>query len=247
MGRFLLKIAYDGTAYHGWQVQPNGITVQGVLCDALSKICKSKVDVTGCSRTDARVHANEFYCHFDSVLDIPAAAFVNVLNAALPNDIAVLGCEPVADNFHARYNAKGKNYIYKFFDGDVRNPFLRNYALYVPRKLDEQRMNEFCRQIIGKHDFVGFSCSKRTVVDTVRTIYRCETYRDGDNVVLSVTADGFLYNMVRIIAGTALDVSFGRINPEDTAGILESADRNRAGTTLAPHGLYLNKVFYTEV
>lgn len=247
MGRFLLKISYDGTAYHGWQVQPNGITVQAVLCDALSKMCKETVNVTGCSRTDAGVHANEFYCHFDSTLNIPETAFVDGLNSVLPKDIAVFNCTAVADDFHARYCALGKNYIYRFYDGDVRNPFLRNYALHIPKKLDENKMNEFCKQIIGKHDFAGFSSSKRTVTDTVRTVYDCKTYRDGDYVILSITADGFLYNMVRIIAGTALDVSFGKINPEDTKDLLKSADRNRAGATLAPYGLYLNKVFYTEV
>ena len=247
MGRFLLKISYDGTAYHGWQVQPNGITVQAVLCDALSKMCKTSVSVTGCSRTDAGVHANEFYCHFDSTLNIPEKAYVEGLNAILPRDIAVLDCIAVADDFHARYCALGKNYIYKFYDGEVRNPFLRNYALHIPKKLVEHSMDEFCKKIIGKHDFVGFSSSKRTVTDTVRTIYDCNTRREGDYVILSVTADGFLYNMVRIIAGTALDVSFGKISVNDTENILKSADRSRAGATLAPHGLYLNKVFYTEV
>ncbi|MBE6806154.1 MAG: tRNA pseudouridine(38-40) synthase TruA [Ruminococcaceae bacterium] len=244
MSRFLLKIAYDGTAYHGWQVQPNGITVQAVLCDALFNMCKSKISVTGCSRTDAGVHANEFFCHFDTNLDIPETAFVKGLNAILPDDISVLSCNGVSDDFHARYSAKGKNYLYRFYDGKTENPFYRRYALSVQNKLNVDLMNEYCSRMVGTHDFSGFSSSKRTVTDTVRTISECKVYRDGDFVVLSVTADGFLYNMVRIIAGTALQVSLGKINPLDTEKIIQSKNRDMAGATLLPHGLYLNKVIY---
>ena len=240
----MLKIAYDGTAYHGWQVQPNGITVQAVLCDALFNMCKSKISVTGCSRTDAGVHANEFFCHFDTNLDIPETAFVKGLNAILPDDISVLCCNRVSDDFHARYSAKGKNYLYRFYDGKTENPFYRRYALRVQNKLNVDLMNEYCSRMVGTHDFSGFSSSKRTVTDTVRTISECKVYRDGDFVVLSVTADGFLYNMVRIIAGTALQVSLGKINPLDTEKIIQSKNRDMAGATLLPHGLYLNKVIY---
>lgn len=240
----MLKIAYDGTAYHGWQVQPNGITVQAVLCDALYNMCKSKISVTGCSRTDAGVHANEFFCHFDTNLDIPETAFVKGLNAILPDDISVLSCNRVSDDFHARYSAKGKNYLYRFYDGETENPFYRRYALRVQNKLNVDLMNEYCSRMVGTHDFSGFSSSKRTVIDTVRTISECKVYRDGDFVVLSVTADGFLYNMVRIIAGTALQVSLGKINPLDTEKIIQSKNRDMAGATLLPHGLYLNKVIY---
>ena len=244
MSRFLLKIAYDGTFYHGWQVQPNGITVQKVLCDKLEQITKNKVSVTGCSRTDAGVHANEFFCHFDTDVNIPEKAYINGLNSILPDDISVLDCKRVAPDFHARYSSKGKNYIYRFYDGDLQNPFYRRYALFVNNKLNVELMNEFCSKIIGTHDFCGFSSSKRSVTDTVRTITECKVYRDGDFVILSVTADGFLYNMVRIIAGTALEVSLGKINTDDILDILKSKDRARAGMTLLPHGLFLNKVFY---
>lgn len=244
MSRFLLKISYDGTNYHGWQVQPNGITVQSVLCDKLEELCKEKVAVTGCSRTDSGVHANEFYCHFDTELNIPETAYVNGLNSILPNDIAVIDCKAVNDDFHARYSAKGKNYIYRFYDGKINNPFYRRYALFVPKKLNVELMNEFCMQIIGTHDFACFSSSKRTVTETVRTISECKVYRDGDFVILSVTADGFLYNMVRIIAGTALEVSNGKIDPNKIQQIFKSNERSRLGATLLPHGLFLNKVYY---
>ena len=244
MGRFLLKIAYDGTNYHGWQVQPNGITVQSVLCQKLSEMCKEQVSVTGCSRTDAGVHAKEFFCHFDTKLDIPENAFVKGLNAVLPKDISVLGCSRVTDDFHARYSAKGKNYIYCFYDGEVPNPFYSRYALSVSQKIDVDLMNKFCKKLIGTHDFCGFSSSKRTVTDTVRTVSECYASREGDFVKLSITADGFLYNMVRIIAGTALEVSRGKINPDDIDKIIKSKNRDAAGTTLLPHGLFLNKVIY---
>lgn len=244
MSRFLLKISYDGSLYHGWQVQPNGITVQQVLCDKLQQITKHNVSVTGCSRTDAGVHANEFYCHFDSDTDIPEKGYVLGLNAILPKDIVILSCKKVSDDFHARYSAKEKQYVYRFYDGDIRNPFMRLYTYKTDVKLNVDRMNLFCKAIIGTHDFSGFSSSKRTVVDTVRTIKECYCERNGDVVTLNVTADGFLYNMVRIIAGTALDVSCGRIELSDIDMIVNSKKRSLAGATLPPEGLFLNRVIY---
>lgn len=244
MSRFLLKISYDGTNYHGWQVQPNGITIQQVLCEKLSVLTKENVGVTGCSRTDAGVHANEFFCHFDVHHELPVLAFIKGLNAILPDDIAVLDCLQVSNDFHARYNAKGKQYIYKFYDGDIPNPFLKRYTLTVPKKINDELVSEFCKKMIGRYDFCGFSSSKRTVEDTVRTITACEIERQGDVVCFKITADGFLYNMVRIIAGTALDVSNGKICNDDIINIINSKQRDRAGATLPAHALYLNKVFY---
>ncbi len=244
MERFLLKISYDGTNYHGWQVQPNGITVQQVMCDAFKKMCSQKISVTGCSRTDAGVHANEFFCHFDTVTPLEVQAYINGLNAVLPKDIRVLGCIKVDGEFHARYSAKGKNYIYKFFDGKIQSPFLRNYALHVPHKINVEKVAEFCKIIVGTHDFAGFSSIKRSVTDTVRTVSDCHVWREGDTVILSITADGFLYNMVRIIAGTALEISREKIKIGDISDILSSLERSNAGPTLPPHGLYLNKVIY---
>lgn len=244
MSRFLLKIAFDGTDFHGWQVQNNAVTVQEIMCEKLSAMLKTQIAVTGCSRTDAGVHANEFYCHFDSPIDIAEDGFVKGLNALLPQEIAVFDCKKVADDFHARYNAKYKNYIYRFFDGDVIDPFNARYSYKVPVRLNEQRMNEFCKGLIGKHDFIGFSSSKRTVEDTVRTITDASVIRDGNSVILSVTADGFLYNMVRIIAGTALYVSAGKIDPRDTKKLILSKSRDLLGATAPSKGLFLNKVIY---
>lgn len=210
MPRYLLKIKYDGSAYHGWQVQPNGVTVQQILCQALFAITKQEVAVSGCSRTDAGVHANEFFCHFDTEKQFPLSAFVQGLNTVLPSDIAALECREVAPDFHARYNAKGKTYQYKFYDGEIRDPFLFRYTYHTYPKIDVEKMDAFCKKLIGTYDFSGFSSSKRTVLDTVRTITDCSASRHGDVVTLSVTANGFLYNMVRIIAGTALDAAYGK-------------------------------------
>ena len=244
MGRILLKISFDGTDFHGWQVQNNAITVQQIMCEALSSMLKNNISVTGCSRTDAGVHANEFYCHFDSPYDLPESAYVNGLNSVLPQSVVVFSAEKVSDDFHARYSAKGKNYIYKFFDGDILDPFSARYVYKSQTRLNENKMNEFCNQLIGTHDFVGFSSSKRTVVDTVRTITDASVTREGDFVTLSVTADGFLYNMVRIIAGTALYVSEGKINPADTKKLIELKSRDALGLTAPAKALFLNKVIY---
>ena len=244
MKRVLLKISYLGTAYHGWQVQPNGITVQEEMQNALEKMYKVRPNLTGCSRTDAGVHANEFYCHFDTNLDINERGIVLGLNALLPSDISVLDAKYVENDFHARYNAKGKNYIYRIYNTEIKNPFLADRTLQIARELDIEKMNEFCKRICGKHDFYGFSSSGRSVTDTIRTITECSVSKEGKEVILSVTADGFLYNMVRIITGTAIAVSDGLIDPKDTESIILSKDRDKAGATVAPWGLYLNKVFY---
>lgn len=242
--RVLLKIAYLGTAYHGWQVQPNGITVQEKLQDALEAVYKVRLGVTGCSRTDAGVHAREFYCHFDTEVYIPESGIVAALNSKLPDDITAIDCRYVADDFHARYNSLGKNYIYRILNHVVSSPFDYDRAWHISRELDLDKMNDCLSRLVGTHDFVSFSSSGRTVEDTVRTITECKAYRNGDYVEISVTANGFLYNMVRIIVGTAVEASDGRVNPTVIDNILLSGDRNLAGITAPPQGLYLNKVLY---
>ena len=243
MKRYLLKISYDGTAYHGWQVQPGVVTIQETLQNGLYKILQKETGVTGCSRTDAGVHAREFYCHLDCDDNIPRDAFLRGLNSVLPNDISVLDAKIVSSDFHARYNAKGKNYIYNFYYGNL-NPFYDRYALRLDREVDLDIVNEFCKTIIGKHDFYGFSSSGRTVEDTVRTVTDCKIYTDGDFVKFDISADGFLYNMVRILVGTALGVSYGRFETDVALKVFDTKDRGLAGDTVSPKGLFLNKVFY---
>ncbi len=244
MERVLLKISYLGTNYHGWQVQPNGITIQEVLQSKIEQMYKDRINLTGCSRTDAGVHALEFYCHYDAPFHIEEESIVLGLNSVLPKDIAVKKAQYVPDDFHSRYSAKGKNYIYIIDNTKIHNPFNNKRSWHIERSLDCELMNEFCKIIIGKHDFRGFSSSGRTVEDTVRTVTECSVKKDGNKIIFSVSADGFLYNMVRIIVGTAIEVSDGKIKVDDVNDILYSKERSRAGITAPPDGLYLNKVFY---
>lgn len=243
MKRYLLTVAYDGTDYHGWQIQPNGITVQEVIQNSLKSVLGKETGVTGCSRTDAGVHANEFCCHLDCDDNIPESAFLRGLNSCLPNDIAVISAKEVPSNFHSRYNAKGKNYIYNFYYG-ITNPFFDRYALRLDKELDLDVVGEFCKTIIGTHDFYGFSSSGRTVEDTVRTVTDCKIYKAGNFLRFDITANGFLYNMVRIIVGTAIDVSYGKLDINVANKVFETKNRKYAGNTASPKGLFLNKVFY---
>lgn len=244
MKRILLTLSYDGTAYHGWQIQPNGITVQEVLQESLCKVLGKETGVTGCSRTDAGVHANMFCCHLECEDAIPFDAFLRGLNGVLPKDIAVTDCKQVANDFHARYNARGKTYIYNIYNSRQKNPFKLRYSWGIERPLNVDSMNEYCKKIIGTHDFYGFSSSGRTVEDTVRTVSECFVTQNGNDIKLQITANGFLYNMVRIITGTAVEVSDGKIPLSQIDEIFNKKCREKAGITAPPNGLFLEKVIY---
>lgn len=246
MKRYLLTISFDGTAYHGWQVQPNGITVQQVMNESLMKLLGIPTAVTGCSRTDTGVHAREFACHIDCENNIPAEAFLRGLNSILPPDISVLGCRAVAPDFHARYNALGKRYVYGMYTGP-KNPFDERYYLHLDSMPDLMKMNDFAEKVIGTHDFCGFSSSGRSVEDTVRTISECTVTSKANKILFTVSGNGFLYNMVRILAGTALFAGYGKLSPDVAEQVFAKKDRSLAGDTLPPHGLFLEKVFYDEV
>ncbi len=243
MKRVLLKISFDGTRYHGWQIQKNAVTVSKVLSDSLERLLNAKTNVTGCSRTDSGVHAREFFCHIDCADNIPEKAFLRGLNSILPDDIAVKAVSRVDDEFHARYSSKGKTYSYYFYIGNT-DPFLSRYTLRLDKKPDISLMNDFCRRIIGEHDFIAFSSAKRTVETTVREIYSCNATMQDNIVKLTVTGNGFLYNMVRIIAGTALEVGNGILNPDCADIAFEAKNRNALGKTLPAKGLFLEKVYY---
>lgn len=244
MRNIALKIAFDGSAYHGWQVQPNAVTVQQVLQDALETVLPERPPVTGCSRTDAGVHAREFYCNFRTQSGIPCENLRRALGALLPRDISVLGCREAAPGFHARYNAKGKEYLYYIDNGAVRDPFRTRYALYVPTALHCSHMRRAAAFLSGRHDFAAFCAAGSSVRGTVRTVATSEVRRHGDLIVFRVIADGFLYNMVRIMAGTLLEAGRGKLAPEAVPGILRSGRREEAGPTVPPQGLFLNRVFY---
>ena len=240
----LLTISYDGTAYHGWQVQPNGITVQETVQNALFELMGVRPALTGCSRTDAGVHARKFCCHFDCDEKFPENAFLRGLDSLLPSDIAVRDCVEVQSDFHARYNAKGKTYCYYILNSRRRDPFAARYSWKIEQELDADKMNTFCGGLVGTHDFTAFSSAGRSVEDTVRTVKECTVSRSGENIILRITADGFLYNMVRIITGTAAAVSFGKILPDAAHDIIDSKNRALAGDTAPPQGLFLEEIYY---
>ncbi len=240
----LLTISYDGTAYHGWQVQPNGITVQETVQNALFELMGVRPALTGCSRTDAGVHARKFCCHFDCDEKFPEKAFLRGLDSLLPSDIAVRDCVEVQSDFHARYNAKGKTYCYYILNSRRRDPFAARYSWKIEQELDADKMNTFCGGLVGTHDFTAFSSAGRSAEDTVRTVKECTVSRSGENIILRITADGFLYNMVRIITGTAAAVSFGKILPDAAHDIIDSKNRALAGDTAPPQGLFLEEIYY---
>lgn len=245
MRRIKLTIAYDGTNYAGYQVQPNGNTVQAEVETVLAKMHGQAVKVVASGRTDARVHAKGQVIHFDTHLSMPADRFVKALNAMLPDDILVQSAEEVDASFHARYGAKRKEYRY-FIRTDV-DPFRRNHAVTVTYALDREQMRQALRMLIGTHDFTSFSVTKSEVVDRVRTIYEAELVEAGDEMYFRFVGSGFLYNQVRIMVGTLMEVGRGKYEPADVSRMLAAKDRRSAGITAPPHGLYLWNVNYKKV
>lgn len=244
MRNFLVTIAYDGTDYHGWQVQPNGVTVQQVVQDAIENILSKRENIIGCSRTDSGVHANNFCFNMRTESRIDTFRFIGGMNAVLPDDVAVKSCVEVPLDFHARYDCKGKEYIYKIWNSPQRNPFLQDRYLHYKKKLDVEFLNSQAQYFVGKHDFSAFCASKTTVDDFVRTVEYANVTGNDEEVFFTVKADGFLYNMVRIMVGTLLEISENKIQTDTIGEIISSLDRNNSGRTAPAHGLYLNKVFY---
>ena len=242
-----LTIAYDGSAYHGWQIQDNADTVQGRFEKAVERVFGTHISVNGCSRTDTGVHANEFCLNFRSELEINDENLIMALNTYLPPDIAVLSCEKTDMDFHARFDCKSKQYIYRIKSGKIKDPFNYNRTLLYKYPLDVEKMKKAASFYVGKHDFSCFCASGSTACSNVRTVLSADVSQQGGEVVFTVEADGFLYNMVRIMTGTLLYVSQGKIAVDDIPGIIESKDRTRAGITAPACGLYLNKVNYGEV
>lgn len=245
MKNLLLKISYDGAAYHGWQIQENAITVQEVFQAALHKITGGDEDIKACSRTDTGVHAREFCVSVKTESLIPPERMQAALNHYLPENIAVKSCEEVPLDFHARYSCKGKQYTYEIWNSPVRDPFLSGRALHYWYHIDEQKLNEAAAHYVGTHDFTSFcTLDRREKGDLTRTVTEARVDRLGDKVVFTVAADGFLYNMVRIMTGTLLRVQQGKFSPDDIPKIIQAKDRAKAGPTAPACGLYLNKVYY---
>ena len=241
----LITISYDGRHFHGWQIQQNALTVQEVFQNSLTKIIGSEFDVKGCSRTDSGVHANMYCISLKITHPILPERLKAALNRWLPKSVAVLDCIEVPLDFHARYSCVSKEYIYKIWNNEVRNPFLDGYALHYRYKIDENLLNNAAQAYVGCHDFSSFcTLDSREKGDMRRNVMSFSVMRDGDLVTMKVEADGFLYNMVRIMVGTLLRVQQGKINPDEISKIIEKKDRSFAGPTAQACGLYLNRVNY---
>ena len=244
MRNIKLTLQYDGTAYHGWQMQQNAPTVQETLGNAIAQITGVMPQLTGSSRTDAGVHAKKFVCNFKTETTIPAERIPTALNTYLPDDIVCLLAEDAGPDFNARFSAKKKCYTYYILNSKQPDAFLRNYSWHFPYEIDISKMKKAAEAFLGKHDFAGFAASGFTVKTTVREIYSLDIEKEGDLIKITVTGDGFLYNMVRIMAGTLAFAGCGKIEPESVADIIESKDRKRAGVTAPPCGLFLTEVYY---
>lgn len=241
-----LTLRFNGSEFHGWQIQENALTVQECTVNAIERIIGSRVTLNGCSRTDSGVHANMFCCNFRTEKQIDCKKLMRGLNAVLPDSISVYGCEEMPCEFHSRFDCEGKEYIYKIWNSEAKNPFMKNLALHYPYKLDAEMLNTQAADFVGTYDFSAFCSSGTDVEDKTRTVYSCKVTREGDMVVFSVKGDGFLYNMVRIMVGTLLDINSGKIEKGTVRDIILSKDRKRSGITAKAEGLYLNEVYYDE-
>ncbi|MBM7853859.1 tRNA pseudouridine38-40 synthase [Desulfohalotomaculum tongense] len=242
-----LTVAYDGTNYHGFQEQRGTkyVTIQELLEKSLSKLAKQRIQVIGAGRTDSGVHARGQVVNFkcDS-WPVPLNKVPLAVNALLPGDVVVLKAEEVPADFHARFSALGKTYTYTIYNHPLPDPFSRRFALHEPRPLDDKAMNEAAQFLVGKHDFKSFQAQGTPVKTTVREITAAGVKRERDYLYLKFTANGFLYNMVRIMTGTLIQVGLGKIKPADVKTILESKDRTKAGPTAPPQGLCMDEIYY---
>lgn len=244
--RIRLRIAYDGTNYCGWQVQPNGITIEEVVNRAIQKLTGEETHVIGASRTDSGVHALGNVAVFDTRSSIPSDRFAYALNQRLPADIVVAESDEVPLDWHPRYQNCTKTYEYHIINSRTVIPTKRLTNYFVSFPLDERRMQEAAAYLIGEHDFASFCNIRTNVVDTVRTIYDLQVIRSGDEITIRISGNGFLYNMVRIIAGTLIRVGRGFYDPEKVKTMLEAKKRTQDGVTAPAHGLMLIQIAYEE-
>lgn len=247
MRNIKLIIEYDGTNYFGWQKQNNALGIQEVVEKAINKITNEEVELIGASRTDAGVHARGFVANFITSSGVPADKFKDAINTKLPSDIVILNSEEVNIEFHSRYHSLGKTYIYSILNRKDPNAIGRNYMHHFKYDLNMKDMSRACEYFIGTHDFESFKNKGSSVKTSVRTISELNISRNNDIIEVRVTADGFLYNMVRIIVGTLLGVGVGKIKPEAIRDIIQSKDRTSAGKSAPAKGLCLKQVYYQQV
>ena len=243
MRNIKITIQYNGKNYCGWQKQNNSPGIQGTIEKAIFDITREEVKITGSGRTDAGVHALGQVANFKTNSQIPVDRIPNALNAKLPKDISIVKAEEVDEDFHSRYSAKKKTYRYQIYNSQYRSPIYADISYPVKYDLDIDKMKKEAKSLIGTYDFKGFMSSGSSVIDTVRTIYNIEVSKSEDLIIIEIEGNGFLYNMVRIIAGTLVDIGRGRIT-EKMSTIIESKSRSMAGHTAPAHGLFLKKVDY---
>lgn len=237
--RVRLIVAYDGTNYHGWQIQNNGVTIESELNKALTALLKEEIQVIGASRTDSGVHALGNVAVFDTISRMPAEKISYALNQRLPEDIRVQRSEEVSADWHPRHCESRKTYEYRIYRGQFPMPTKRLYSLFSYHSLDVEKMRQAAKYLVGEHDFKSFCQTGAQVQSTVRTLYQVEIEEQGDDLIIRVCGNGFLYNMVRIIAGTLMEIGQGKREPEEMLSILEAKNRGSAGPTAPAHALTL--------
>lgn len=246
MKRIQLIVAYDGTNYHGFAKQEHTVTIQGTIEEALYSLTKEKIEVVGSGRTDAGVHAKGQCCIIDTVTKIPTRNLQKALNDRLPKDIVIKEVMEVKPDFHPRFMAKKKTYRYQILTDQVNDPFIGPFCYFYPYQLDIEKMQEAAKKIEGTHDFKAFCASGSTVKSTVRTVYSVEVRKIDNLIQIDVCGNGFLYNMVRIIAGTLISVGRHKMSPEQIIQMIERRDRSLGGPTAPPEGLTLLEVNYDD-
>ena len=244
MKNIALRLRYDGSRYHGWQVQKNAVTVAQTMEEALAKVCGERVKLTGCGRTDAGVHALRYCANFHSGCTVPVDRLPLAVNSRLPDDIAVVDAVEVPDDFNAIGSCVKKEYVYKILNSRIPDPFLADRVCFYPQRLDISLMQAAARAFEGTHDFKAVRSEGTQTKTTVRTVYWCRAEKDGDLITVSICANGFLYNMCRAMVGTMVYASYGKLSPEEIPALLEKRDRRLTGPTMPPQGLYLNRVWY---
>ena len=242
--RYFIELSYNGKAYHGWQNQPNAISIQQVLEEALSVLLQTKTEIVGAGRTDTGVHASQMFAHFDFDNEIDTPNLVYKLNSFLPNDIAISDVFRVKEDSHARFDALSRTYLYKI--STIKNVFNTDFAYRLQLPLDVEKMNEACKTLFLYNDFKCFSKSNTDVKTYNCTITKAEWFKDNDEIIFLITADRFLRNMVRAIVGTMINIGLGKIKVDDLHEIIKSKNRSEAGYSVPAHGLYLTQIVYPE-
>lgn len=239
-----LTIEYDGKKFNGWQKQPNKLNIQGEIEQAIKNITGEEVELNASGRTDAGVHSLGQVANFKTNSNIEIEKMAIAINSKLKKSIVIKKAEEVSDNFHARYSCKGKKYRYVINNSYQGTAIYRDLECHIPQKLDIKKMQKAIKYFEGEHDFKSFRASGTSSKNSIRKIYKAEVKQDGERIIIELTGNGFMYNMVRIIAGTIVEAGLGKINPDKIPEIIEAKDRSKAGKTLPAHGLYLVEVYY---